>query len=67
MLFCVTSEFFGDATFWLGIIYSASLLYCYYGIRIDRFTYTDGDRLNWFETDTGRGPHNFRLKFAVEF
>ena len=44
------SEIFGDANFWLGIIYSARLLDSYYSIRIDRFTNTDRGRLNWFET-----------------
>ena len=45
------SEFFGDANFWLGIIYSARLLNSYYCIRIeDHFTNTDVDRSNWFET-----------------
>ena len=44
------SEFFGNANFWQGIVYSARLLDSYYSIRIDRFTNTDGDRSNWFET-----------------
>ena len=45
-----TYELFGDANFWLDIVYSSHLLDSYYSIRIDRFTKIDGDRLNWFDT-----------------
>ena len=44
------SEFFGEANFWLGIVYSAHLFDSYFSIRIHHFTNTDGDRSNWFET-----------------
>ena len=40
------SELFGDANLWNGVVYSAGLLDSYFSIRIDRFTNTDGDRLN---------------------
>ena len=44
------SELFGDANLWLGVVYSVHLLNSYYSIRIDCFTNTEGDSLNWFET-----------------
>ena len=56
------SEFFGDANHWLGVIYSARLLDSYFSIRIDHFTNTDGDRLNWSESILQYFLHAFRVK-----
>ena len=54
MLFGVTTViYFWDhwwRQLWLGVVYSASLLNSCYIIRVDHFTNTDRDRLNWFET-----------------
>ena len=46
----IISEFLSDSNFGLAsftlLIYST----IYYNDKIDRFTISDGDRLNWFET-----------------
>ena len=47
------SEFFGDANFWLGVVFSGHLLDSYYNVRTDHFTNTDRDWSNWSETIIG--------------